>query len=199
MFNTNEKESSDCLSRPTEQRIRKLLTVEEIGDRKPSQFPRYLKSLPPDVSDNVIRNAWTSRLPRNVQSFLAGQNESNLEAAALCAGRVSVVKIQPALTSVGQSTDNAALRDEIADIFRQVAALSTEQDRLHDRIKELDPNPRDRGPRSKDSRPAFNSRRPVSRPPSRGNITSTTCWYHRQFGARAQNCTPPCSYRQQGN
>ncbi|PNF21987.1 hypothetical protein B7P43_G17793, partial [Cryptotermes secundus] len=54
--------------------IRQLLTVEEIGDHKPSQFLRYLKCLAPDVSENVIRSAWTSRLPRNVQSFLAGQN-----------------------------------------------------------------------------------------------------------------------------
>ena len=47
------------LSSSPEQRIRQLLTVEEIGDRNPF-----------------------SRLPRNVQSFLAGQNENNLEAAS---------------------------------------------------------------------------------------------------------------------
>ena len=43
-------------------------------ETKPSQFRRYLKCLAPDVSENVNRSAWTSRLPRNVQSFLAGQN-----------------------------------------------------------------------------------------------------------------------------
>ena len=42
------------LSSSTEQRMRLLLTVEEIGDRKPYQFLRYLKSLAPDVSNNVI-------------------------------------------------------------------------------------------------------------------------------------------------
>ena len=72
------------LSSSPEQRIWQLLTVEEIGDCKPSQFLRYLKSLAPDVSDNVIQSVWTSCLPCNVQSFLAGQNESNFEAAALC-------------------------------------------------------------------------------------------------------------------
>jgi hypothetical protein len=187
------------LSPSTEQRIRQLLTVEEIGDRKPSQFLRYLRGLAPDVSDNVIRSVWTSRLPRNIQSFLAGQNEDNLEAAALCADRISSVEVQPALASVGQSTEDGALRQEIADLSRQVAALSAGQNRLHDRFKELDPNPRDRGPSPKYSRPAFNSRRSSSRSPSRDDTTSSVCWYHRRFGARAQNCTPPCCYRQQGN
>ncbi|PNF27361.1 hypothetical protein B7P43_G02438 [Cryptotermes secundus] len=96
-----------------EQRIRQLLTVEEIGDRKPSQFLRYLKSLVPEVSDNVIRSVWTCRLPRNVQSFFAGQNESNLEAAALCADRISEVEVRPALASVDGPTDIGALRQRI--------------------------------------------------------------------------------------
>ncbi|PNF19573.1 hypothetical protein B7P43_G17671, partial [Cryptotermes secundus] len=185
------------LSPLLEQRIQQLLTVEEIGDRAPSLLQRYLRSLAPDVSDNVIRSAWTSRLPRNVQSFLAGQNESTLEAAALCEDRISEVEIQPALASVGQPTDNAALRDEIDDLSRQVAALSAEQDRLHDRFKARDP--RDRGPSPKDSCPAFNSHRHGSRSPSRGDTTSSTYWYHRRFGARAQNSTLACSYSQQGN
>ncbi|PNF31162.1 hypothetical protein B7P43_G15191 [Cryptotermes secundus] len=38
------------LSQLPEQRIRQLLTVEEFGDSKPSQFLRYLMSLTPDVS-----------------------------------------------------------------------------------------------------------------------------------------------------
>ncbi|PNF43124.1 hypothetical protein B7P43_G18075 [Cryptotermes secundus] len=187
------------LSPSPEQRMRQLFTVEEIGDRKPSQFLTYLKSLAPDLSDNVIRSVWTSRLPRNVQSFLAGQNESNLEAAALCADRISEVDVRPALASVDEPTDIGALRQEIADLSRQVAALSTEQDRLHAGFKNLDTKPRDRGSSPKGSRPAFNNRRPCSRSPSRGDTTSSICWYHRRFGARAQNCTPPCSYSQQGN
>ncbi|PNF17992.1 hypothetical protein B7P43_G17333 [Cryptotermes secundus] len=94
------------LSPSPEERIRQLLTVEEIGDRKLSQFLIYLKSLAPEVSDNVIRSVWTNRLPRNVQSFLAGQNESNLEAAALCADRVSKVEVRPAFASVKRGALN---------------------------------------------------------------------------------------------
>ena len=124
----------------TEQCIWQLLTIKEIAKRKPSLFLRYLKSLAPHVSDNVIRSVWTSRLPQNVQSFLGSQNKSNLEATTLCVDRVSEVEIQPALASVGQPMDNAALWQEIAYLSCHVAALSAAQDHLHAHFKELDPN-----------------------------------------------------------
>jgi hypothetical protein len=142
------------LSPTTEQRIQQLLTVEEIGDRKPSQFLRYLRSLVPDVSENVLQSVWTSLLPHNIQSFLASQNETNLDAAALCADRDSEVGVQLALASVDQTQDNATLIQEVAELSRQVAALGAGQDCLHASFKELSHNPRDRGPTRQDSRPA---------------------------------------------
>ncbi|PNF14234.1 hypothetical protein B7P43_G12202 [Cryptotermes secundus] len=153
------------LSPSPEQRIRQLLTIEEIGDRKPSQFLRYLKSLAPEVSDNVIRSVWTSRLPRNVQSFLAGQNESNLEAAALCADRISEVEVRPALASVDGPTDIGALRREIADLSRQVAALSTGQHRLHDASKISTPNRETEAPVPRVPAPPSTSDGPTADPP----------------------------------
>jgi hypothetical protein len=38
-----------------EQRVSQLLTPESVGDRKPSQFLRHLKSLVPDVPDYLLR------------------------------------------------------------------------------------------------------------------------------------------------
>jgi hypothetical protein len=175
-YTTLRAELVKRLSPSTEQRIRQLLTVEEIGDQKPSQFLRYLRSLAPDVSENVLRSVWTSRLPHNIQSFLAGQNETNLDAAVLCADRVSEVGVQPALASVDQTLDNATFIQEVAELSRQVAALGAGQDRLHASFKELSHNPRDRGPTRQDSRPAFKNRRPSSRSP-RGDQAPTICWY----------------------
>jgi hypothetical protein len=50
-----------------EQRIRHLLTLEEIGDRKPSQLLWHLRSLVPDVPDDFLRPIWASRLAPNIQ------------------------------------------------------------------------------------------------------------------------------------
>jgi len=61
------------LSTSSEQRVRQLLSHEEMGDRKPSQFLRHLKSLAPDVADDFLRTVWFSRLPPHVQAILPGQ------------------------------------------------------------------------------------------------------------------------------
>jgi hypothetical protein len=180
------------LSPTTEQRICQLLTAEEIGDHRPSQFLRYLRSLAHDVSEIVLRSVWTSRLPHNVQSFLAGQNETNLDAAALCADRISEVGVQPALATISQPTEDTTLRQEVAELARQVAALTAERDRLRTSSR-----PKYRSPTRQGTRPALRNRRPGSRSPARDEATPPTWWYRRRFGARAQNCTPPCSFRQQ--
>jgi hypothetical protein len=67
------------LSPLREQHIRQLLTHEEMGDRKPSWFLRYLRSLTPDVPDDFLRSVWSSRLPPNIQAILASQPEDSLD------------------------------------------------------------------------------------------------------------------------
>ena len=70
------------LSSSLEQRVRQLLSHEEMGDRKPSQFLRHLKSLAPDVPDDFLLTIWASWLPSHVQAILAGQTEDSLESAS---------------------------------------------------------------------------------------------------------------------
>jgi hypothetical protein len=89
------------LSPSREQRIRQLLTLEEMGDRKPSQFLRHLRSLVPDLPDDFLRSIWSSRLPPNIQAILTGQPEGSLDSAARCADRNSEVAPQPTLASIG--------------------------------------------------------------------------------------------------
>jgi hypothetical protein len=65
-FATLKAELIKRLCPSSDQRTRQLVTLEEMGDRKPSQFLRPLRSLAPDIPDNYLRNLWTSRLPSNV-------------------------------------------------------------------------------------------------------------------------------------
>jgi len=51
------------LSTSREQRVRQLLSHEEMGDRKPSQFLRHLKSLAPDVPDHFLRTIFCQPTP----------------------------------------------------------------------------------------------------------------------------------------
>jgi hypothetical protein len=45
----------------------------DMGDRKPSQFLRHLRSLVPDMPGNLLRSIWSSRLPSHIRAVLAGQ------------------------------------------------------------------------------------------------------------------------------
>jgi hypothetical protein len=125
------------LSLSREQRAHQILTLEEIGDRKPSQFLRHLRSLVPDLPDYFLRTIWTSRLPAKVQATLACHPEVELDAAADCADRIIETVTPPALASIGQPTDNNELLRRIEKLSRRVAALSAERDRPLSRNRRL--------------------------------------------------------------
>jgi hypothetical protein len=124
-----------------EQRIRQLLML-EMGDCKPSQFLRHLRSLAPDDFLSII---WSSRLPPTIKAHLTCQPECGLEAAARCADRITEVAPQPALASVTSTDNRAALNQEIEDFSRHVASLSAERDHL--RASLSDPPLSSRDPR----------------------------------------------------
>ena len=200
-YTTLRAELVGRLTPSKEQRIHQLITVEEMGDRKPSQFLRHLRTLAPDMPEYILRSIWSSRLPPHIRTILAGQNECNLEAAARCADRITEAAPQPALASI-DSSPNAALKEEIEDLSRQVAALRADQNRPRNRDPQ--PNPKEHPPSPRDSR--YSSRNPVpwnrrtrDRSPPRDDTETSLCWYHHRFGARARRCTPPCDYHQQGN
>ncbi|KAH9639461.1 hypothetical protein HF086_005406 [Spodoptera exigua] len=71
------------LSASHERKIKQLLTNEELGDRRPSQFLRHLQDLAgPSVPDDFLRSIWSNRLPHNIQTVLASQPTHSLEQLA---------------------------------------------------------------------------------------------------------------------
>jgi len=169
------------LSTSREQCVRQLLTHEEMGDRKPSQFLRHLKSLAPDVPTEFLRTVWASRLPSHVQAILAGQTDSNIEAVAQLADRICEVMTTQVTASISpQIPDNiAALTEKVEELSRKIAILQVQN--LHSRSAARE-RPRSRS-------------RDGSREKSSNNVHhDRICWYHKTFGNAAHKCTPPCSY-----
>jgi hypothetical protein len=152
------------LSPSREQRIRQLITLEQMGDRKPSQFLRHLRSLAPDVPDDFLQSIWPSQLPPKVQTILTGLPEGSLDSATRCADGISEVAPQLALTSVGPLPDSTTLLQGMKDLSRQVAALNAKQDRLH--ISFRDPRLSSQDPCSKIHR----SPPQLQEPPTRQQI-----------------------------
>jgi hypothetical protein len=176
------------LSLSREKRVHRILTLEEMGDRKPSQFLRHLRRPNPDLPDYFLQAIWTSRLPAKVQANLACHPEVELDAAADCADRIIETVPPPALASIGQPTDTNEILRRIEEFSRRVEALSAESDCPFSRGRRS--SSRDRSSSSRDpnssrrDRPSSpRNRRPYNRSPTRHD-TSTTCWYHQRFGNR---------------
>jgi len=103
------------LSTSRVQRVRQLLSHEEKGDRKPSQFLRHLESLVPGVPDDFLRTIWASRLPPHVQAILTGQTECSLDSTSRLADRIC--KVTPLRTTASMSPSP---RDNSAGILERI-------------------------------------------------------------------------------
>lgn len=163
------------LSTSQEQKIKRLLEHEEIGDRTPSQFLRHLRTLAGSVvPDDFLKTLWASRLPSNMQAILATQTGTDLNAIATLADKIheTTPSMQVASTSGDAHSSVMVLTDRIDALTRQVAELT----------------------RGRQSNRRSNSRhRPRSA--SRPNI----CWYHRRFKENARKCNEPCTFSSQKN
>ncbi|XP_023725810.1 uncharacterized protein LOC111874493 [Cryptotermes secundus] len=158
------------LSPSKEQRIRELLTLEDMGDRKPSQFLRHLRNLAPDIPDDLLRSMWSNRLPAHIRAILAGQTENDLDATARCADRITEAAPQQTLASVALLPEKNDTWKYVKDRGRQVQTLNAKLGRIISNSR---------------------NRRSASRSPSREKVIPTLCLYHHRYGARAQKCTQP--------
>ena len=169
------------MSLSQEQRIRQLLMVEELGDRKPSQFLRHLRSLAgtTGINDNLLRTLWLQRLPSQAQAILQVQANLPLDQAADVADKIlEVTSTQIALVSqTDDSSTNAisTLTDQVENLTRQIAALQQRSQHVRSRFRKF---PERRGR----SKVRFEDEK------------NQWCWYHERFFDKAAKCIKPCIY-----
>ncbi|XP_071445284.1 uncharacterized protein [Hetaerina americana] len=112
------------LTASEEQRIRQLLEHEEIGDHKPSQLLRHLRTLVgPTVPDTFLRTLWLNRLLATTRAIVTVQDGGDLDGFALLADRVHEVAPKPQVSSA--STSDVMLH-RVDKLTRQVAALAAQ-------------------------------------------------------------------------
>lgn len=178
------------LSASEEQRVRQLISAEELGDRKPSQFLRHLRSLAGTtiVQDNFLRQLWLPRLPPNVQAILASQAELTLDKLAELADKIMEITPCTPTFSVntafhGKNTENELLKS-IAELQKQVAELSASYWRQHRY-------------RSRNSNHSITNRE-ESDTRKNANQKEGLCWYHYKFNQKAKKCNKPCTWSENG-
>ena len=171
------------LSTSLEQRVRLLLSHEELRDRKPSKFLRHLKSLAPDLPADFLRIIWANRLPPHVQTILAGRPD-NLESAALLADKICEVTLPPAAAGVSANLpdDRSPQNNQLANSPYRVATGQPQRPRNHTRPKDRHQAP--------SGGQAHNA--------DRSQVPQDICWYHWHFGNQARKCSPLCCHHHKG-
>lgn len=158
-----------------EEKVRRLLEKEEVGDRKPSSFLRHLRTLAgPSFPEQLLLTIWTNRLPHHIQGILVAQKQSSLEDSGDLADKLQEISAQPmhihAASKAAVPCDDTKeqlrlLQQQVADLTRLVTSLTT-----------------------------GNGRNSRSRSGSRSRTFNGLCWYHKQFAANASKCIQPCTW-----
>lgn len=160
------------LSTSRDQRVRQLLSHEEMGDWKPSQFLQ-LMGLSSDVPDDFLRTIWASRVPPQVQAILAGWTHGTQDAASHLADKICEVTTQPTTASISPAApDNTAgLLERVEELSPQVASLRVQQTNSHSQSR-VRHRSQTRGRRRKTT--------------DYSPKTHDICWYHWQFRNEAR-------------
>ncbi|XP_070518857.1 uncharacterized protein [Cardiocondyla obscurior] len=165
-----------------EQKLRQLLEHEELGDRRPTQFLRHLKSLAGlNMADDRLRTLWISRLPTQMQVILATRHGDPLEQVAEQADKIMEVSGNlPTVAAVKRNfkENEPNLEEAVEKLRRQVAALST---KLNWRSRSRD---RD-----------FSRGR--NRSKFRSNNREAICFFHKRFKEKARKCEQPCNFKKE--
>lgn len=182
------------LSASHEKKVKQLLTHEQLGDRKPSQFLRHLTDLAgPGIPKEFIKTIWSNRLPSNIQTVLASQTSPKLEEVADLADRIHEITSPFNIASTSFSAAQATPTSEIAELKKMVEHLALKLDE------------HTRAPCSSNNR--YNDRsRPQNRRYSSQSSRSNSsyrkfplCWYHSRHGTNARKCIKPCDFGKAGN
>lgn len=176
------------LSESKEKKLKQLFMHEEMGDRKPSQFLRHLRNLAgPSVADDILRTLWTGRLPAALQTVVALQSKLPLDDIAELADRVHEIATPMPFHNVASASSSSSstqitineLNAQICELTKQVAKLSTQVYR---------------GSRSRSRSRHGGSRHRTRSGHRQRPANHQQCWYHFNFGAKANKCQQPCTF-----
>lgn len=193
-FTTLKEQLVKRLSASQEEKIRELLEKATIGDRKPSQFLRELRSLGGTVfNDDVLRTIWSSRLPNDMQAILSTQQTLTLDQLADLADNIKATYKNGSTQQVREVSHNATPSEE--RLFSMMTQMFSElRAEVNDSIKR-EISAVQRTGRPTDHKTNGHHSQPRNRSSSKKRPTNNEfCWYHNCFGVNARKCTPPCKF-----
>ncbi|GFT85936.1 uncharacterized protein NPIL_77711 [Nephila pilipes] len=132
-YDTLKKALLNRLTDTEESRLKKLLTDLELGDKRPSDLLRRMKSLAGNsISDEIIKSLWLQRLPQQTQAILTISNYT-LDKIAEMADKIIAVYSSSEICQVKKvgSLPNSASsfnRNKLDVLQADIAALTKKFD-----------------------------------------------------------------------
>jgi hypothetical protein len=179
----------------TEQsRVRKLISQMDMGDQKPSDLWRTMKSLAGESPDTAFLKAlWILRLPQNIQAVLAANDVDDTEKLASLADKINNTFVQPEVYAASTHTPSQEKPTKNARTLGddRYAAMEKKIDELTQIVSKLRTTVR--------SQQRSRSRGPRDKSTPRSPSTTGMCYYHNRFGKKAHKCTEPCNFTSSEN
>lgn len=171
-------------SKSETKKLEELLKSSEMGDRSPSTFYREMENILGNsslINPGLLKQLWIRKLPEAVKIFVTSSNIEDITELLVMADKVwdatqtyslSAIASKPSKPSVNENQ----LIEAIRSLSLEVASLKENFSR-HRRNERFSQSGR---------------RRSTSRSRTREN--KGYCWYHTNFGDRADKCISPCQY-----
>lgn len=203
MYATLKKALTERHSLSTELRLKKLLSGEQLGDKKPSDFYRYLKTLAGSsnaVGAELIRNIWQNRLPHLINIAIIPQKDQPLETLLSVADQIWEAMQSSNISSIGSSsesrTKNPTVNSATSHSDDKFNHIEREINELKQMFADMKTNTDRSRSRSRDSNSSrFNRSRSHSRGRRSFNKNGSLCWYHFKFSNKANKCINPCEWK----
>lgn len=163
-----------------ESRMHMILHQCELGDRRPSQLLREMRSLAAGVvtDDNLIRKLWLQRLPETVQAVLKVL-EDTIDVQMLATKADQLLEVTKGSASNVMALQATPPPSELQEIKEQIQVLTLEIAAFRRDRRDNPPGPGKRN----EQRGATNRQDP------------DICQYHRRYGEKARNCRPWCKFQ----
>ena len=192
-----------------EQRLRSLLSDQQLGDRRPSHFLRHLLDLAQAEGSKdspLVRQIFLNAMPPRVLPFLQClPSGTELSAIATTADRLLELP-QPSTSSPGymgsamagrlaeapQANTVQAASSDLSVLLQQMIAGITSLTATVTSLVETTSR-RERSISRPRGRSSSGYRQPATHHRSQ-STESNLCYYHQRFGASAHSCRSPCSW-----
>lgn len=199
-----EKLREELIRRTTEsepRRLQQLLTSEELGDRKPTEFLRRIEQLLGDkattIDTAILRELFLQRLPAQVRMILSATTTDSIATLARMADQIMDVG-GSSISALEQST--SAPPPTPSEVGAQLTQIMDFNKRMEVRVDQLSqelhrlcvrPSPSPTAKENVRRHQNYARHEPT-------DSESEVCWYHRRYGQHARQCRSPCTYSGNG-